>query len=60
MPSIILTHVLSLASGLGQATGFDSPVGVPVLCLLCILISVVAWCCVRKRRSLGNESATAA
>lgn len=30
MPSIFRTHVRSPASGLGQAAGFDSPVGVPV------------------------------
>ena len=29
MPSISLPHVGSLASGFGQATGFDSPVGQP-------------------------------
>ena len=31
MPSIYRLRVRSLASGLGQATGFDSPAGVPML-----------------------------
>ena len=51
----------ALSAGLAIGGGaLVAVVLVPVLCLLCILISVVAWCCVRKRRSLGNESATAA
>jgi hypothetical protein len=33
MPSIILTHMRSLASGFGQATRFDSSVGITVLYL---------------------------
>ena len=40
MPSITRTHVRSLASGLGQATGFDSPVGVPVLYLFAAALDV--------------------
>ena len=31
MPSKSQTHVGSLASGFGQATGFDSPVGIPTI-----------------------------
>jgi hypothetical protein len=51
----------ALSAGLAIGGGaLVAVVLVPVLCLLCILISVVVWCCVRKRRSLGNESATAA
>ena len=40
MALIFRTHVWSLASGLGQATGFDSPVGVPVLYLFTAALDV--------------------
>ena len=51
----------ALAAGLAIAGGgLVAVILVPVLCCLCIGISVVVWCCVRKRRSLGNERATAA
>ena len=40
MPSIIQTHVRSLASGLGQATGFDSPVGDPAFYLFSTALDV--------------------
>ena len=51
----------ALAAGLAIAGGgLVAVILVPVLCCVCIGISVVVWCCVRKRRSLGNERATAA
>ena len=37
---LYLPHVWSLAFGLGQATGFDSPVGVPAFYLFAAALDV--------------------
>ena len=51
MALIFRPHVWSLASGLGQATGFDSPVGVPAFYLFAAALDVRP--CVAASRTLG-------